>query len=140
MDTKTFRLEGNQDQTIILVSAVRYAWGRSTYVPSCTCEILRKHIDELSPQAAYIIARDIRDYWCRDFDRERFGGESLARGTFYNCDVQPFVDLLPMLDEVSRPVLAESTPRMDAPQPPAGYESWEQVPDEVRYRWPTNID
>ena len=40
-----------------------------------------------------------------------------------------------MLDEVSRPIL-ESYPCMDSPQPPVGYVMWDQVPEEVRYRWP----
>ena len=136
MEAKTFALKGGYEQKIVLVSALRYAWGRHTYVPSSTCEIIRNHISELDPATAYIIARDIRDYWTRDYDRERFGGTSVVRDTFYGCDVQPFVDLLPALDEVARPVLTELQPHMAEPQPPAGYIRWADVPKEVRYQWP----
>lgn len=132
----TFPLEGSYEQRVVLASAVRYAWGRHTYMPSSTCEIIRKHISELDPATAYIIARDIRDEWTRDYDRERFGDTSVVRDTFYGCDVQPFVDLLPALDEVARPVLTDQRPCMCEPQPPAGYTSWSQVPEEVRYQWP----
>lgn len=132
---KTFHLNGSYDQRIILISAVRYAWGRSTYMPSSTCEILARQIDELDPMTAYIIARDIRDYWTRDYGG-RFG-KPAERGTFYDSDVQPFVDLLPKLDEASRCVLTGLEPYMSEPQPPVGYDRWDEVPEEVRYRWPT---
>ena len=133
MNAKTFPLKGSFDQKIILVSALRYAWGRSTYVPSSTAKILAEHMDEIEPQCAFVLARDIRNYWCRDYDSEKYGVPK-ERGTCYDIDVQPFVDLLPRLDEVSRPVLDEYPP-MTLPQPPAGYGSWGEVPEEVRYRW-----
>lgn len=137
MDTKrTFHIKGSFDQNVILVSAVRYAWGRHTYVPSRTCEILTEHMDELDPHTAFIIARDIRNYWCMAYDSERNGFVREQRGLYYDLDVQPFVDLLPRLDEVSRCVLTDRAPYMSEPQPPAGYGTWDEVPEEVRYRWP----
>lgn len=135
-NNRTFQLEGSYDQRIILVSAVRYAWGRHTYMPSSTCEIITKHIGELDPATAYIIARDIRNEWCTWYDAESRGGTNRERDMFYSCDVQPFVDILPLLDVVSRPVLTEQSPYMSEPQPPAGYRTWDEVPEEVRYRWP----
>lgn len=134
MDNYTFTLDGSYEQRIMLVSAVRYAWGRHTYMPSSTCEILEKHIDQLDPYTAFVIARDIRNYWVK-----AYGGlfEGRERGIWYDSAVRPFVDLLPLLDDVSRPIL-EMDPYMDAPQPPVGYNSWDDVPDEVRYRWPTS--
>ena len=134
MNPKTFPLKGSFDQKIILVSALRYAWGRSTYVPSSTAEILADHMDEIEPECAFILARDIRDYWCRDYDSEKYG-MTKDLDTYYDMDTKPFVDLLPKLDEVSRTILDEY-PRMESPQPPAGYCSWDEVPEEVRYRWP----
>lgn len=130
-DNKTFTLDGSYEQRIMLVSAVRYAWGRHTYMPSSTCEILEKHIDQLDPYTAFIIARDIRNYWVK-----AYGGlfEGRERDVWYDSDVRPFVDLLPLLDEASRPVL-DDDPYMDAPQPPVGYGRWDDVPEEVRYRW-----
>ena len=136
MDTnKTFPLKESYEQRIILVSAVRYAWGRHTYMPSSTCEIIEKNIDNLDPYTAYIIARDIRNEWCRWYDVDRNGSD--RRDWQYDADVRPFVDLLPKLDEVSRCILTEQQPYMTEPQPPAGYQTWDEVPEEVRYRWPT---
>ena len=132
---KTFKLHGSYDQRIILVSAVRYAWGRHTYMPSSTCEIISKNIDDLDPVTAYIIARDIRDEWCTWYDTDRHGSD--RRDWQYDADVRPFVDLLPKLDKVARPVLTDEQPYMSEPQPPAGYDRWDEVPEEVRYRWPT---
>lgn len=136
MDTgRTFTLHGSYEQRIILISAVRYAWGRHTYMPSSTCEIISKNIEDLDPYTAYIIARDIRDEWVRDYGG-RFG-KPYERDWQYDADVQPFVDLLPKLDEVSRPVLTEQEPYMAEPQPPIGYDRWDEVPEEVGYKWPT---
>lgn len=137
MNSRTFPLKGGYEQKIILVSAVRYAWGRHTYVPTSTCEIIKNNLDQLEPECAYILARDIRDEWCTWYDAERHGGKNLERDWQYDCDVQPFVDLLPKLDEVARPVLTEQQPYMSEPQPPVGYRTWDEVPEEVRYKWPT---
>lgn len=134
VSVRTFPLKGSFDQKIILVSALRYAWGRSTYVPSSTAKILADHMDEIEPECAFILARDIRGYWCNYYDSEKYDVPK-DRGTSYATDVQPFVDLLPRLDEVSRPILV-TYPCMDSPQPPAGYVTWDEVPEEVRYRWP----
>lgn len=39
-----FTLSGDMEQTL-LVSAVRYALGRHTYMPNLTCSVLSKHMD-----------------------------------------------------------------------------------------------
>lgn len=129
----TFPLNGDYEQTL-LISAVRYAFGRSTYMPSLTCEVLSKHMDRIAPKTAFVLARDIRQDWV-DWYAPDGKCSDLSKGKghpYYAMDVQPFVDLLPKLDERMRPIL-EGVEQIAGPQPPVGYTSWEDVPEEVRW-------
>jgi hypothetical protein len=44
---------------LMLISALRYAIGRYTYMPSVTIEYIRYLIPQLSPKTLYIMKRDI---------------------------------------------------------------------------------
>lgn len=117
-------LRGRNDQNL-LISAVRYAMGRETYMPSLTCDVLRGQMDGIEPYTAAIIARDIRNWWTSWY------GDGQERTSYYRCDVQPFVDLLPLLDART---LTEYEHHGYIPYLPAGYRRWEDVPEEVRLR------
>lgn len=45
----------------LVVSSVRYARGRATYIVQMTCEWVIAHWDELSEGTRAVIARDVRD-------------------------------------------------------------------------------
>lgn len=51
----------NNDFETILISAVRYALGRQTYVVSTTVEYIKPLIPKLSDTTLYVMERDIRD-------------------------------------------------------------------------------
>lgn len=126
----TFALTGPTAQTL-LAAAVRYAFRRETYMPSLTCATLAQGIDGLEPSTAAIIARDIRNEWCDCYmpdgptDEER-------RSTHYKCDVQCFVDLLPLLDERAR----ETYRKYGSPSVPVcgSIRYWSDVPEEIRFQ------
>ena len=132
-EKKVFPLKGDYEQAL-LVSAVRYAFGRSTYMPSLTCEVLRSHIDDVAPKTAFILARDIRQEWCDWYAPEgRMADVSTGKDhPYYVLDVAPFVALLPLLDKAMRPVL-DGVERFEGPQPPVPYMRWADVPEEVRW-------
>jgi hypothetical protein len=44
---------------LMMISALRYAIGRYTYMPSVTIEYIRYLIPQLSPKTLYIMKRDI---------------------------------------------------------------------------------
>lgn len=44
----------------VVVSAVRYAMGRATYIVEMTCEWVINHWDALSDNTRAVIARDVR--------------------------------------------------------------------------------
>lgn len=54
-------LKGDE-QHIVTISAVRYAMGRSTYVPRMVCEFVARHADELDVCTRYVVAEDIREW------------------------------------------------------------------------------
>lgn len=118
----TVTLTGANEQTL-LISAVRYAFGRATYMPALTCDVLREHMGDLEPVTAAIIARDIRSDWLMCY------ADSDERGMFYDCDVQPFVDLLPLLDKRIEGCGVDYVPYL-----PVGYDRWSDVPEDVRWR------
>ncbi len=118
-------LRGRNDQNL-LISAVRYAMGRETYMPQLTCDVLREQMEGIEPYTAAIIARDIRNWWTSYY------ADGQERTSFYRCDVQPFVDLLPLLDE--RTLLEYKGRYYEPPYLPVGYDYWKDVPEEVRLR------
>ena len=129
----TFTLSGNEEQTL-LISAVRYALGRSTYMPSFTCSVLTKHMGSLEPATAAIIARDIRNHW-DSYEGPNSMEKFRTPGSYYNMDVRCFTDLLPKLDERSKE--CNGYP-MYIPYLPTGYNKWEDVPEEIRYKEVSN--
>lgn len=129
MEHKTFCLTGGMEQTL-LISAVRYALGRSTYMPSLTCRVLREHADDIEPSTAAIIARDIREHWT-SYEGPDSPERTRTSKTYYGVDVEPFVQLLPILDERSKGCKEYSS---FIPYLPIGYDRWEHVPEEIRFK------
>lgn len=69
----------------MLISAVRYALGRRTYIVSLTCRYISEQIPNLSDYCKYIMIKDIKS-------REAFGyGDT--------CDKDDWMDLLNKLIE-----------------------------------------
>lgn len=66
-DDETEYLPLNDDLNQMLMSAVRYALGRRTYIVSATCDYVSALIPKLSDQAICVMERDIReqDNWTR---------------------------------------------------------------------------
>ncbi len=124
----SFELRGVEEQTLI-IGAVRYAMGRATYMPSLVCSTIRSKVDDLETSTAAIIARDIRNWW-NDYEGPDSPEKFRTSSTFYAIDVQPFVDLLPLLDERSRP-LVKQYPYI--PYLPTGAYRWSDVPKEIRF-------
>lgn len=124
-----FVLSGDTEQTL-LISAVRYALGRHTYMPSLTCSVLSKHMDSLEPVTAAIIARDIRNHW-DSYEGPNSMEKFRTTKSFYDMDVRCFTDLLPKLDERSKG--CDGYP-MFIPYLPTGYRAWENVPEEIRHK------
>ena len=50
-----------QDFELMMISALRYAIGRYTYMPSVTIEYIRYLIPQLSAKTLYIMKRDIEE-------------------------------------------------------------------------------
>ena len=48
------------DMEFLVISAVRYARGRATYIVEMTCQWVVEHWDELSEGTRGVIARDVR--------------------------------------------------------------------------------
>ena len=51
----------NEDISMILVSAERYALGRRTYIVQWTCEIIKNNLDLLSQKDKQVVIRDIEN-------------------------------------------------------------------------------
>lgn len=86
------------DAEMLFIEAVRYAFGRMTYASSETAKIVRKHINELSPKACWIIARDVRQ-GIEDYKLSMEEGFGWYTDSSYEMDVKPWEDMLPKLDE-----------------------------------------
>ena len=56
-------LEGTMtsDDEYLLIAATRYTLGRQSYVVGIMCDILKARAAEMSDNARYVIAKDIRD-------------------------------------------------------------------------------
>jgi len=57
--TKTIPLDDNFEQ--ILISALRYALGRNSYIVKMTAEYISKFIPDLSNQPLLVMGRDLRN-------------------------------------------------------------------------------
>ena len=51
----------SQDFELMMISALRYAIGRYTYMPSVTIDYIRYLIPQLSAYTLYIMQRDIKE-------------------------------------------------------------------------------
>ena len=66
----------SQDFELMMISALRYAIGRYTYMPSVTIEYIRYLIPQLSAKTLFVMKRDI------DEEIERF--ERMGRELYMN--------------------------------------------------------
>ncbi len=124
-----FALRGVMEQTLI-VSAVRYAMGSSTYMPSLTCRTIAEKIDALEPSTAATVARDIRNWWT-ECEGPSSPEKYRTSSTYYQIDVLPFLELLPKLDKRSEPLMGEYP---FIPYLPNGSYRWSDVPEEIRFK------
>lgn len=60
-----------QDFELMMISALRYAIGRYTYMPSVTIDYIRYLIPQLSAKTLYVMKRDIDDEIARYTRMER---------------------------------------------------------------------
>ena len=60
---------------IMVISALRYALGRMTYVPGAVQDWIKTHWDSLDSNTRFVIVRDVFDYLYDDF---RTGGKMQA--------------------------------------------------------------
>lgn len=60
-----------QDFELMMISALRYAIGRYTYMPSVTIEYIRYLIPQLSAKTLYVMKRDIDEETARYTRMER---------------------------------------------------------------------
>jgi len=122
-------LAGHDDQ-VLLVCALRYAMGRSSYMPSLVCGFLEAHMSSIDPSTASIMARDIRDWYLTEYQslKEHFD----SKGIDWHCPTQYFLDLLPALDEASSPALRRYYGG-EPPLPLSCQGGWTSVPTECRW-------
>ena len=60
-----------QDFELMMISALRYAIGRESYMPSVTIDYIRYLIPQLSANTLYVMQRDIREAIARYGRMER---------------------------------------------------------------------
>jgi len=95
--------DGDINLNHMLMSAVRYALGRRTYMVGMTCDYISALIPELSDQAVSVMERDIR---------EQDKVTTLSDGTVIDhlgddCDRAEWVELLHKIqDEMTKRYLA----------------------------------
>ena len=51
------------DHSVVLLSAIRYMVGRSSYGVGCVIDYAKKHANELTKSNKEVIERDIREYF-----------------------------------------------------------------------------
>lgn len=84
-----------KDMGLLLISAVRYALGRQTYIVGETCRLVREHLGSADVNSQLVIARDI--------------AQELSRGQVgHACDDRAWRDLLQWLGADAPP--KRSTP------------------------------
>ena len=73
--------KGNKENiSMILVSAERYALGRSTYIVGWTCEIIRNNLHLLSDKDRQVMIRDIKNPISYGDDCDKAEWLSLLKG------------------------------------------------------------
>lgn len=70
-----------QDFELMMISALRYAIGRHTYMPSVTIEYIRYLIPQLSAKTLYVMKRDIDEEAARyqRMERELYMADEWAK-------------------------------------------------------------
>ena len=70
-----------QDFELMMISALRYAIGRYTYMPSVTIEYIRYLIPQLSAKTLYVMKRDIDEEAARyqRMERELYMADEWAK-------------------------------------------------------------
>lgn len=74
-----------EDISAMLVSAVRYALGRSTYIVSWTCDFIKDNLHLITEKDKCIMIRDIKE-------QEKYGYGN-------DCDKASWIKLLKSLEE-----------------------------------------
>ena len=71
----------NDDFELMMISALRYAIGRYTYMPSVTIEYIRYLIPQLSAKTLYVMKRDIDEETARyqRMERELYMADEWAK-------------------------------------------------------------
>lgn len=85
----------NQEFFVLIVSAVRYAMGRATYVVGETCDIVKKHLAVLTPEQKQMLARDIEDEIKRAEREGKILGMSLDHAEWSNLVIALRASCLP---------------------------------------------
>ncbi len=70
-----------QDFELMMISALRYAIGRYTYMPSVTIDYIRYLIPQLSAKTLYVMKRDIDEETARyqRMERELYKADEWAK-------------------------------------------------------------
>lgn len=121
-ETCVVRLSGVVDQ-LVLVAAVLYCFGRSSYMPGLTADVLSRGMETIEPCVARRIARLIREWWC---SRYGFDWPKVMDEIAFDT-VSCWVTSLAKLDERAGDI---ELPRV------RGVDSWDDVEDVV---WPRNV-
>ena len=74
-----------EDISAMLVSSVRYALGRSTYIVNWTCEFISSNLHLITVKDRQVMIRDIKD-------QEKFGYGD-------DCDKTDWLNLLKILEK-----------------------------------------
>ena len=83
------------DEEFLVVSAVRYARGRATYIVEMTCEWVIDHWDLLSENTRAVIARDVR------LEVELRRNQGAGQSTLARIDIPAWEALLDKVEEGS---------------------------------------
>lgn len=117
------QLQGVKDQ-LVLVAAVLYCFGRSSYMPGLTVGVLSKSLNSVEPVVAQRIAKLIREWWCSRYD---FDWPHITHDIGSDT-VLCWFDILSKFDDCAGVV--------DIPEV-RGVDSWDDVADVVR---PRNVE
>lgn len=84
----------DRDLKDILISALRYALPRHTYIVDLTCSYIKSHAEFLDDRVIAVMLRDIDEYLhsYKDSDWDKLPG-------MYKCDVETIEDLRRFLED-----------------------------------------
>lgn len=88
---------------MLLVSAVRYALGRHSYIVGDTCDTVKHLGRHLTVPQLRVILRDVREHQERDAKWEAEHGSGKGFGFGFECDERDWADLATWLEaEIER--------------------------------------